>query len=53
MQQMLKCINFANKVHVEITEEFIKFAADQSRVTQGSSNMVVNSRENGPLTVGF
>lgn len=37
IQQMLKCINFTNKVHVEITEELIKFAADQSRVTQGKS----------------
>lgn len=35
IQQMLKCINFTTKVHVEITEELIKFAADQSRVTQG------------------
>ncbi|KAI3399965.1 hypothetical protein diail_5121 [Diaporthe ilicicola] len=39
IQQMLKCINFTNKVHVEITEEFIKFAADQSRVTQGVASL--------------
>lgn len=38
---MLKCINFTNKVHVEITEELIKFAADQSRVTQGQSLTIV------------
>ncbi|KUI57126.1 DNA damage checkpoint control protein rad1 [Cytospora mali] len=39
IQQLLKCINFTNKVHVEITEEGIKFAADQSRVMQGVANL--------------
>lgn len=54
IQQMLKCINFTNKVHVEITEELIKFAADQSRVTQGQSRtMVVWTLQDGLLTVGF
>lgn len=36
LSQLLKCINFSNgKVHVEITEDGIKFAADHSRVMQG------------------
>ncbi|ROV96351.1 hypothetical protein VPNG_09056 [Cytospora leucostoma] len=39
IQQLLKCINFTNKVHVEITEEGIKFAADQTRVMQGVANL--------------
>lgn len=39
IQQLLKCINFTNKVHVEITDEGIKFAADQSRVMQGVANL--------------
>lgn len=38
IQQLLKCITFANKVHVEIGEDTIKFAADQSRVMQGKSH---------------
>lgn len=50
---MLKCINFTNKVHVEITEELIKFAADQSRVTQGQLNLVVCALDDRFLTVGF
>lgn len=37
IQQLLKCITFTNKVHVEIGEDTIKFAADQSRVMQGTS----------------
>lgn len=37
IQQLLKCISFTNKVHVEIGEDNIKFAADQSRVMQGGS----------------
>lgn len=37
IQQLLKCIAFTNKVHVEIGEDTIKFAADQSRVMQGGS----------------
>lgn len=50
---MLKCINFTNKVHVEITEELIKFAADQSRVTQGQSLAIaVCIIRDGPLTAG-
>ncbi|KAG6301307.1 hypothetical protein E4U09_005447 [Claviceps aff. purpurea] len=33
--QLLRCINFAPRVHVQITEEGIRFAADHSRVMQG------------------
>lgn len=39
LHQLLRCISFTNKVHVEITEEGIKFAADQSRVMQGVANL--------------
>ncbi|KAJ9132008.1 DNA damage checkpoint control protein rad1 [Pleurostoma richardsiae] len=39
LYQLLRCISFTNKVHVEITEEGIKFAADQSRVMQGVANL--------------
>lgn len=43
IQQLLKCITFTNKVHVEIGEDNIKFAADQSRVMQGGSRQVRNA----------
>ncbi|RCI08043.1 hypothetical protein L249_7801 [Ophiocordyceps polyrhachis-furcata BCC 54312] len=33
--QLLRCINFAPRVHVQITEEGIRFAADHARVMQG------------------
>lgn len=33
--QLLRCINFAPRVHVQITEQGIRFAADHSRVMQG------------------
>ncbi|PKS12706.1 hypothetical protein jhhlp_000914, partial [Lomentospora prolificans] len=32
---ILRCINFSNKVHVEISEGGIRFAADNARVMQG------------------
>ncbi|KAK8931797.1 DNA repair exonuclease rad1 [Metarhizium anisopliae] len=35
LYQLLRCINFAPRVHVQITEEGIRFAADHSRVMQG------------------
>ncbi|GAO13756.1 uncharacterized protein UV8b_01598 [Ustilaginoidea virens] len=35
LHQLLRCINFAPKVHVQITEEGIRFAADNSRAMQG------------------
>ncbi len=34
--QLLRCISFANKVHVEISEDGIKFIADHTRVMQGT-----------------
>ncbi|KAK6820984.1 hypothetical protein PG987_015384 [Apiospora arundinis] len=33
--QLLKCISFTAKVHVQITQDGIRFAADHSRVMQG------------------
>jgi cell cycle checkpoint protein len=33
--QLLNCINFAPKVHVQITGEGIRFAVEDSRVMQG------------------
>ncbi|KAK1764840.1 DNA repair exonuclease-like protein [Phialemonium atrogriseum] len=35
LYQLLKCISFTNKIHVEITEGGLRFAADNSRVMQG------------------
>lgn len=35
LYQLLKAINFTNKVHVDITESGIRFAADHARVMQG------------------
>ncbi|KAM5355253.1 hypothetical protein ACJ41O_001899 [Fusarium nematophilum] len=35
LYQLLRCINFAPRVHVQITEEGIRFAADHARVMQG------------------
>lgn len=37
LYQLLKCISFTNKIHVEITEGGLRFAADNSRVMQGRS----------------
>lgn len=35
IHQLLKCISFTSKVHVQITGDGIRFAADYSRVMQG------------------
>ncbi|OIW26148.1 Rad1-domain-containing protein [Coniochaeta ligniaria NRRL 30616] len=35
LYQLLKCISFSSKIHVEITEGGLKFAADHARVMQG------------------
>ncbi|KAL2130436.1 hypothetical protein VTI74DRAFT_6408 [Chaetomium olivicolor] len=35
LYQLLKAINFTNKVHVDITENGLRFAADHARVMQG------------------
>lgn len=37
LYQLLRCINFAPRVHVQITEEGIRFAADHARVMQGAA----------------
>jgi cell cycle checkpoint protein len=36
LHQLLRCINFAPLVHVQITEEGIRFSADHARVMQGA-----------------
>lgn len=33
--QLLKCINFAQKAHVRISSEGLRFAVEESRVIQG------------------
>lgn len=35
IHQLLKCISFTTKAHVQITQEGIRFSADHSRVMQG------------------
>lgn len=35
LYQLLKSIGFTNKIHVEITENGLRFAADHARVMQG------------------
>ncbi|KAG9258146.1 DNA repair exonuclease rad1 [Emericellopsis atlantica] len=37
LYQLLKCINFTPRVHVQITQQGIRFAADHARVMQGVS----------------
>jgi cell cycle checkpoint protein len=37
LYQLLNCINFAPKVHVQINSEGIRFAVEDSRVMQGTS----------------
>lgn len=44
LYQLLKAINFTNKVHVEITEDGIRFAADHARVMQGMSWSLLSGR---------
>lgn len=34
--QLLRCINFAQKAQVRITEEGLRFTVEESRVIQGS-----------------
>lgn len=33
--QLLRCINFVPKTHVQITEEGLRFTAEESQVMQG------------------
>ncbi len=35
LYQLLRCINFAPRVHVQITEDGIRFSADHAKVMQG------------------
>ncbi|KAL1902682.1 checkpoint clamp complex protein Rad1 [Sporothrix stenoceras] len=37
--QLLRCVSFANKVHVEISDDGIKFIADHTRVMQGMASI--------------
>ncbi|KAF6801141.1 repair protein Rad1/Rec1/Rad17 [Colletotrichum sojae] len=37
LSQLLRTINFSNKVHVQLQEDGIRFAADYSRVMQGTA----------------
>ncbi|KAK0391817.1 hypothetical protein NLU13_1316 [Sarocladium strictum] len=37
LYQLLRCINFSPRVHVQITEDGIRFSADNSRVMQGTT----------------
>lgn len=43
LYQLLRCIDFAQRVHVQITEDGIRFAADNSRVMQGAMAAVSES----------
>ncbi|CAK7273519.1 checkpoint clamp complex protein Rad1 [Sporothrix epigloea] len=37
--QLLRCVSFSNKVHVEISDDGIKFIADHTRVMQGMASI--------------
>lgn len=45
LYQLLRCINLAPRVHVQITEQGIRFAADHSRVMQGTSTSAPSIHE--------
>ena len=36
--QLLRCINFVPKTHVQITKEGLRFTVEESRVMQGQLN---------------
>ena len=36
--QLLRCINFVSKTHVQITKEGLRFTVEESRVMQGQLN---------------
>lgn len=40
LYQLLRCINFAPRVHVQITEDGIRFAADHAKVMQGTTRRI-------------
>lgn len=35
--QLLRCINFVSKVHVQVTKEGLRFTVEESQVMQGQS----------------
>ncbi|KAM0278852.1 hypothetical protein ACHAQH_004930 [Verticillium albo-atrum] len=39
LYQLLRCVNFTNKIHVLVTEEGIRFSADLTRVMQGTASL--------------
>ncbi|MBE3045320.1 hypothetical protein IMZ48_22770 [Candidatus Bathyarchaeota archaeon] len=41
LYMLLRCINFASKVHVEISESGIRLSADNARVMQGKEASLV------------
>lgn len=43
LYQLLRAIGFTNKVHVEITDEGIRFMAEHARVMQGMLHTKVNN----------
>lgn len=52
LYQLLKAIHFTNKVHVDITENGLRFAADHARVMQGGCSCCVASRgRQAPISV--
>jgi cell cycle checkpoint protein len=50
LYQLLKAINFTNKVHVDITENGLRFAADHARVMQGECGCCISSTKSRILT---
>jgi hypothetical protein len=42
LYQLLRCINFTPRVHVQITQQGIRFAADHSRVMQGAISSAIS-----------
>ena len=40
--QLLRCINFVSKTHVQITKEGLRFTVEESRVMQGQLNVVLD-----------
>ncbi|KAH7269302.1 repair protein Rad1/Rec1/Rad17-domain-containing protein [Fusarium redolens] len=51
LYQLLRCINFAPRVHVQITEDGVRFAADHARVMQ--ANLPAQDGDNPPELPNF
>jgi len=49
--QILKCINFAPKVHVRLCRDGIRFMADSSRVMQGMLLFVIILLRHVPISI--